>query len=447
MSKISIRMRIAALLVLICAALVGLYVLQKQRKHSSSVYRVLSINDRVIDSKTFFREKNSFFMRWRRDAGMLRKTDEQRMDILVDEIIDRTVIDDFLVHKSGIKISPEQTKDYINRYIRAKYRTPEEFASFLERGEYGSERDLEKDITLYQLKLHYFSGLAKKAGIIVPAAELDSLYRKHIEDNLQAVTRHITITDSDRLKARNLAHDLYRQLIDGADFSALAERYSSDEATRSNGGVQKPFFRSGIDSLIAERVFTCKEGGLLPPIQTNSGFEIIKVDRFIRSYHSKAEFTDMVLMQKFSTSDHFKTWLNGVKSGVTIKIADPALKAFRFYRDSQYNQAGMLYYSLFRKNKSEFLLQRAIESFIMAKKWSRVIRLSQIAISSYPEKISFELNKAEGLFRIGKTSEAENVLKNAESRSKGSIFLTSLVAETYRKLGLETEAERVLNTR
>lgn len=409
-------------------------------------YHALKINGRFVSPETFFREKNSFLMRFRRNGEIARKTDEARVDLILENIINRVVIEDYLYHNSGITVSSREADDYIDRYIKTKYDSPQDFDSFLQNADCTSRADLQKSIILYLLKLRYFSKIAKQKGLTVSPAELDSLYQKHVDENCKAVTRHILITNPDPAKTRRLATEIYRRLESGDDFNATAQKYSADEATKFAGGLQLPFAKAESNSHVAQKVFNAKPGELLLPFPTKSGYEIILVDRFIRFYHPKAEFSDMTLMERFGTSDQFKTWIAGIKSKSSIEILDPAMKAYRLFRDGRFDQAGAFYEKSFRGRHHDVYLQRAIESYQMAKNWSKVVQLSQAGMHTYPENLTYNLNKAEALYRKGLATDALTLLKNVEARSQGSIYFKKLVIQTYANLGLAQEAERVKNS-
>lgn len=343
--------------IIVPAALWGLHTLNKQKTPPRFGYHALKINGRIVGPETFFREKNRFFMQWRRNADMLRKTDEERMDLMLEEIVDQTLIEDYLYRHSGITVAPQEVDGYIERYIKAKYASPPDFNAFMHNSGYADDAELRKGIELYLLRLKCFSRLAKERGLTIPAVELDSLYQKHKDENQR----------------------------------------------------------------------------------------MIRADSIRSFYHPKPEFADMVLVKKFGASEEYKQWLAGIKSGSSIEILDPGMKAYRLYRNGRYNKAGALYEKLFRGKQKELHLQRAIESFQSAKNWTKVVRLSRIGTKKYPEKTTYTMNTAEGLYRTGRIDEALEVLKNAESRARGSVYFKELLVSTYEKLGLEKEAQRVKN--
>jgi hypothetical protein len=349
------RIGLTGLVIIILGTMVVLHTLSKQKTPTRFGYHALKINGRFVDPGIFSKEKNRFFMQWRRNADMLRKTDEERMDLMLEEIIDQTLIEDYLYRHSGIKVAPQEVDEYINRYIKTKYASPSDFNAFMQNAGYTSDAELHKGIELYLLKLKCFSRLSKERGITIPSTELDSLYQKHKDEN----------------------------------------------------------------------------------------YESIHVDSMRSFYHPKPEFADMALVKKFGASEEFKTWIADIKSRSSVEILDPAMKAYRLYRNGRYNQAGALYEKLFRRRQKERYLQRAIETYQMAKNWAKMIQLSRIGIKKFPEKMAYALNKAEGLYRKGRLNEALKLLKNAEPRAQGSSYSKELLVQTYKKLGLEKDAQRV----
>jgi tetratricopeptide (TPR) repeat protein len=308
-------------------------------------YHALKINGQFVGPEIFFKEQNIFYMRSRRNAEMLHKSNEERTDMMLGEIIDQMVTEDYLYHHCGIMVAPKEVDDYVNRCIKAKFVSSEDFHAFMQNNDYKSEADLKKSTELYLLKLKFFSAKAKETGMTIPIAELDSLYKAHVNAN--------------------------------------------------------------------------------------------------RFFHPKDEFSDITLMERFGNSERFKTWIAGIKSKVSIEILDPAMKAYRLYCSGRYDQAGALYEKAFRERVYEPDLQRAIESYRIVKNWSKVIKLCQAGMKKYPEKVTYDIGKAEGLYRNGKVSEAIKMLKNAEIRSQESVFFRESVIEMYETLGLMQEAQRM----
>ncbi|MCL6589292.1 MAG: peptidylprolyl isomerase [Firmicutes bacterium] len=437
--KIGLKLLLFGILILTLALGFGVSAKEKPGQFG---YHALKIDGKYVSSDIFIEEQNKFFKRWHTNSVMLRKTDEERNDLLLEEIINRVVIEDYLNHQTQVKVASQDVEDYINRYIRARYASPMDMTAFLEGSNYGSEANLKAEIRLYLLKLKCFSRIAKEMGLSIPAAELEEKYKRHVADNYLAVARHILVHSTDSAQARERAWDIYRQLKNGADFSKLAREYSNDEQTKLAGGMLQPFAKGVSAPEVDKKVFSAKPGTLVAPFETRLGYEIVFVERFKSLYHPKAEFADMLLLEKFGDSEQFKKWIAGIKAKKTIEILDPEFKVYRLYRDAKYNQAGALYEKIYADKKVEMYLMRAIDSYQLAKNWPALIKLGQLGMRKYPAKVSYYLNKAEGLYRTGKTKDALSLLKKAEKMSKDNIYFTGLVIEQYNKLGLKKEAAR-----
>ena len=81
------------------------------------------------------------------------------------------------------------------------------------------------------------------------------------------------------VKAYRLADSLYVAIKNGADFAALAKRFSDDPVSREQGG-ELGYFRRGYMVRQFDRVaFSMRPGETSPPVQTPLGFHIIQVER------------------------------------------------------------------------------------------------------------------------------------------------------------------------
>jgi parvulin-like peptidyl-prolyl isomerase len=440
------RIWLIGLVIVFCGAQMACKTSSKPKASPPFGFHSLKINGQFVEPEVFFKEQNIFYTRGHTNGEMLRKSSEERTDLMLGEIIDQMVTEEYLYHGSGIAIAPKEVDDYINRYIKAKCASAENFHAFMQNSGYKSDADLKKNIELHLLKLKFFSTKAKETGMTVSQSQLDSLYQKHIDENRKTVTRHIVVTDPDINKARRKAADVYSHLKNGADFGALAAKYSSDPDSRSAGGIQAPLSKAEVVAQVTDNVFKAKPGELMPPIKTRVGYEIVKVERFIDFCHPKPEFVDMILMEKFGKSEQFKTWVAGIKSTMSIEILDPAMRTYRLYLDGRYDQAGALYETAYNDRHEEFHLQRAIDSYRKAKNWTKMIKLSKVGIKNYPEKITYDIFRAEGLYRDGRKSDAMKLMKSAETRSQGSIYFKDAIVEMYDSLGLAQEAQRLRNS-
>jgi putative peptide maturation system protein len=79
-----------------------------------------------------------------------------------------------------------------------------------------------------------------------------------------------------------VAAELLSQLVDdGADFAALARKYSLDTQTRQAGGLLGVVARKSLSSAIEAAVFGARPGDVVGPFQTGKGYHLIKVEEIL----------------------------------------------------------------------------------------------------------------------------------------------------------------------
>jgi peptidyl-prolyl cis-trans isomerase C len=73
------------------------------------------------------------------------------------------------------------------------------------------------------------------------------------------------------------AKDIRRQIEQGYNFERLAQKYSTDEATRAKGGEIGLYRRGAVAPEVEPALLTLKAGAVSDPIATSSGYHLIKV--------------------------------------------------------------------------------------------------------------------------------------------------------------------------
>lgn len=112
------------------------------------------------------------------------------------------------------------------------------------------------------------------AAASVSGDEVERYYGNHLKGYERPATRpvrHILV------RTRAEADELERKLRAGADFAALARRYSTDAATASSGGVLPGGVTQGQTLPAFDRVaFSLKTNAISAPVRTQSGWHIIQ---------------------------------------------------------------------------------------------------------------------------------------------------------------------------
>jgi foldase protein PrsA len=214
-------------------------------------------------------------------------------------------------------------------------------------------KDLDVEVTdkqiqdrLAQIKKQYFGGSEKRYK---EQLQKQGLTDEQVRDDVQAqlvseaifkkVTEDVKVTDADLqayykqhksqysvpeqrdiahilVKNKALADRLYKQIQGGADFSALAKRYSQDPGSKNQGGkltVSKGQTVAPFD----QTAFLMHTGQVSHPVKTEFGYHIIKALGPIKSakttpFKQVKESIRQQLLQ-LKKNEAMTKWVNGVK--------------------------------------------------------------------------------------------------------------------------------------
>ena len=123
---------------------------------------------------------------------------------------------------------------------------------------------------------------AVRAKVTVPAADIERAYNDNLEQYStpeQVRASHILIRTEgkDEATAKAKAEDVLKQAKAGADFGALAKKYSEDEVSAKNNGDLDYIGRGKMVPEFDQVAFTLQPGQISDIVKTQFGFDIIKV--------------------------------------------------------------------------------------------------------------------------------------------------------------------------
>jgi peptidyl-prolyl cis-trans isomerase D len=121
-----------------------------------------------------------------------------------------------------------------------------------------------------------------RAKTVVPAADVQRYYNDNIamyQTPEQVRASHILLntTGKDEAAVQKQAEDILKQARAGADFAALATKYSEDEGSKANGGDLDYFSRGRMVPEFETAAFALESGQISDLVKSQYGFHIIKV--------------------------------------------------------------------------------------------------------------------------------------------------------------------------
>jgi len=172
-----------------------------------------------------------------------------------------------LAEKEGIVVSAESLQDKVDewRYQRKLEQVEDTEVHLMQRGI--TLQDVVEDVT--------FKRLEYLLSVHVTAGKIESYFMQNKLDFDMADVCWIFVKDED------VAEELFLQISeDGADFYALARRYSSDEATRASSGYLGRLRRKQLPKGIASRVFASDIEKIVGPEKVVGGYALYMLQNF-----------------------------------------------------------------------------------------------------------------------------------------------------------------------
>jgi len=128
------------------------------------------------------------------------------------------------------------------------------------------------------------------------------------------------------------AGEIIERLRGGADFGALAKRYSKDETTNWNGG-QTDWFTPGTMYGMADVALKHPVGELIPPFRSDLGWEVVKVTEKqpatpMSFEEAKIPIRELIATQRTETQIQAK--LAELRAGTRVVIDEAALARLNF---------------------------------------------------------------------------------------------------------------------
>jgi parvulin-like peptidyl-prolyl isomerase len=162
-------------------------------------------------------------------------------------------------------------------------------------------------------------------NVKVSKDEIKAYYNSHKSQYGQPQTRevrHILVAK------KTLADKLYAQLKSGANFAALAKKYSKDPGSASNGG-KLTISKGQTVPAFDKTAFSLKKGELSQPVHTQYGYHIIEALSDIKAAQtttlSKVESSIKQQLEQQRKNDAMTKWVESkkksfCKSGIKYQV-------------------------------------------------------------------------------------------------------------------------------
>lgn len=207
------------------------------------------------------------------------------LDVLRRQILDQLIAEE-LIYQEALALEITATEEQVNaqiQQIKSQFATDEQWQNALAQSG-TTEEDL-RDSLERQLMIQQVVGLQLESDQQVTADEIQTFYEENpgfFEQPEQIAARHILIstegleTEEQIAEARGRAEEIRGELLEGAEFTALAQE-KSEGPSGPRGGDLGTFGRGQMVAPFEEAAFALEIGEISSVVQTQFGFHVIQV--------------------------------------------------------------------------------------------------------------------------------------------------------------------------
>lgn len=244
---------------------------------------------------------------------------------------------------------------------------------------------------------------AKEKGVF---PELEEVHARHI------LIRVAQDAPEDEVQsAYKKALDIREQLLQGADFAELAEKYSDDPGSKLNGGDLGWFGHGRMVPEFDQAAFSLGINEISEPVRTQFGFHIIQTLEKRTTDDFKQQIREAYVSEQ--KRKEFEGWVSELVDKAQIEVKDPLLAAYRL--EDQALQAQDSDEKLRLLDEAIAAYQQAIEEFVE----DPYVGYYQSRL--YKEKLDLLKQKLEELGEDASAEEREALQKQIEEARQKAV--------------------------
>jgi foldase protein PrsA len=174
-------------------------------------------------------------------------------------------------HKDGIKVSDAEVLNAFNTAKKQQFQTSAQYTSFL------SQTGQTQDDILFRFRINeVFKKLLAKQTKTITNAQIASYYNSHLSQFSTPETRDLEIVLT---KTQAQANAAKQALSKGQSWASVAKKYSTDSATKNNGGKLLGVVKGQQDAALDSAAFSASLNKLTGPVKGQFGYYLVEVTK------------------------------------------------------------------------------------------------------------------------------------------------------------------------
>ncbi|MGH2591820.1 MAG: peptidyl-prolyl cis-trans isomerase, partial [Actinomycetota bacterium] len=175
----------------------------------------------------------------------------------------------------GITVTDTELEQRLDQIKQQNFADEKEYQRFLDQSGFSEEDALERvRVSLLSERLQESVLSAQQEP---PEGAVEAFYEENASQFEQPESRDVrVILNKDEAEAEEASEALAEDDSDRS-WEQVAKRFSTDEASRNDGGLRSAVVEGQSDAAFDEQVFGAAEGELVGPFETGEGFYLIQV--------------------------------------------------------------------------------------------------------------------------------------------------------------------------
>jgi foldase protein PrsA len=214
-------------------------------------------------------------------AAQLKGQCQQEYNQLRDQVLQFLIRGNWIeqeTNKQKVKVSDKEVQSQIDAAIKQAFPNPSQFQQFLVRsGLTQADVFYQQRNQLLQQKL---TEKVTKASGKISDAQIQAYYDKNKSRFSTPERRDVRLVLT---KQKSRAQQAKRALQSGQSWKSVANKYSTDQATKAQGGLLSGVARGQQEKALDTAIFDAQKGKLTGPVKTQFGYYVLEVAKITKA--------------------------------------------------------------------------------------------------------------------------------------------------------------------
>ena len=229
---------------------------------------------------------------------------KQQYEQLRDQVLGLLISFEWIEREAadqGVKVTDEEVNKSFEEQKKQTFPKDADYQKFLK-----DSGQTEEDVRM-RVRLDLLSNKIRdkviKGKDQVSEQQITDYYNKNKERFAQPERRDLSIVLT---KTEAKANEAKQALQDGESFKSVAKEYSTDDASKAQGGKLPAVAKGQQEKAFDDAIFAADKGKITGPVKTQFGFYVFKVDRIVEASQQTRDEAKETIKQLLASQNQQK---------------------------------------------------------------------------------------------------------------------------------------------